>query len=61
MARKAAARRPFPRNMPLGQFLFDYLHRNGVCVIDVRVPRDDMSPQLTTMSSELARLRNPKA
>lgn len=30
MARKAAARRPFPRNMPLGQFLFDYLHRNGV-------------------------------
>ena len=23
-------RRPFPRKMPLGQFLFDYLHRNGV-------------------------------
>jgi indolepyruvate decarboxylase len=27
-------------------------------VIDVRVPRDDMSPQLHNMSSELARLRN---
>jgi indolepyruvate decarboxylase len=34
---------------------------NEVCVIDVRVPRDDMSPQLQTMSSELARLRNAKA
>jgi TPP-dependent 2-oxoacid decarboxylase len=33
---------------------------NEVCVIDVRVPRDDMSPQLATMSSELARLRNVK-
>jgi len=31
---------------------------NEVCVIDVRVPRDDMSPQLKTMSGELARLRN---
>jgi indolepyruvate decarboxylase len=29
-------------------------------VIDVRVPRDDMSPQLHNMSSELARLRNAK-
>jgi indolepyruvate decarboxylase len=33
---------------------------NEVCVIDVRVPRDDMSPQLFNMSSELARLRNAK-
>jgi indolepyruvate decarboxylase len=31
-----------------------------VCVIDVRVPRDDMSPQLTSMSAELSRLRNAK-
>jgi indolepyruvate decarboxylase len=31
-----------------------------VCVIDVQVPRDDMSPQLATMSGELARLRNAK-
>jgi TPP-dependent 2-oxoacid decarboxylase len=31
---------------------------NEVCVIDVRIPRDDMSPQLSAMSSELARLRN---
>lgn len=30
MARKSADRRPIPRKMPLGQFLFDYLHRNGV-------------------------------
>jgi len=29
-------------------------------VIDVKIPRDDMSPQLATMSSELARLRAPK-
>jgi indolepyruvate decarboxylase len=29
-----------------------------VHVIDVRIPRDDMSPQLTSMSSELARLRS---
>ena len=34
---------------------------NEVCVIDVRVPRDDMSPQLSAMSSELARLRNAKS
>jgi TPP-dependent 2-oxoacid decarboxylase len=34
---------------------------NELCVIDVRVPRDDMSPQLANMSSELARLRNTKA
>jgi indolepyruvate decarboxylase len=34
---------------------------NEVCVIDVRVPRDDMSPQLFAMSSELARLRNAKS
>jgi thiamine pyrophosphate-dependent acetolactate synthase large subunit-like protein len=31
-----------------------------VCVIDVRVPRDDMSPQLSSMSAELSRLRNAK-
>ncbi|MGA2442449.1 MAG: hypothetical protein ABSH08_15965 [Tepidisphaeraceae bacterium] len=30
-----------------------------LCVIDVRVPRDDMSPQLKIMSGELAHLRNP--
>jgi indolepyruvate decarboxylase len=30
-------------------------------VIDVHVPRDDMSPQLSTMSGELARLRRSKA
>lgn len=29
-------------------------------VIDVRIPRDDMSPQLASMSAELARLRNPQ-
>ena len=29
-------------------------------VIDVRLPRDDMSPQLQNMSAELARLRNAK-
>jgi indolepyruvate decarboxylase len=29
-------------------------------VIDVRIPRDDMSPQLRNMSAELARLRNAK-
>jgi indolepyruvate decarboxylase len=29
-------------------------------VIDVRLPRDDMSPQLATMSAELARLRGIK-
>ncbi len=34
---------------------------NEVCVIDVRIPRDDMSPQLVNMSGELARLRNAKA
>src|SRR3984957_4544554 len=33
---------------------------NEVCVIDVRIPRDDMSPQLTSMSAELSRLRNAK-
>jgi hypothetical protein len=47
--------------MPLGQFLFAYLDGNEVCVIDVGVPPDDMSPRLATMSSELARLRNAKA
>jgi hypothetical protein len=26
-------------------------------VIDVRLPREDMSPQLSSMSAELARLR----
>jgi hypothetical protein len=33
---------------------------NALRVIDVRLPRDDMSPQLTSMSAELARLRNVK-
>jgi indolepyruvate decarboxylase len=33
------------------------LGSNTVRVIDVRVPRDDASPQLACMSSELARLR----
>ena len=33
---------------------------NSLRVIDVQIPRDDMSPQLTSMSSELARLRNVK-
>ena len=32
----------------------------SVRVIDVQIPRDDMSPQLMTMSSELARLRGIK-
>jgi indolepyruvate decarboxylase len=30
---------------------------NSVRVIDVHIPRDDMSPQLSNMSAELARLR----
>src|SRR5678815_2134691 len=30
-------------------------------VIDVRIPRDDMSPQLANMSAELARLRAAKS
>jgi indolepyruvate decarboxylase len=34
---------------------------NTVRVIDVKIPRDDMSPQLASMSSELARLRGAKA
>jgi indolepyruvate decarboxylase len=33
---------------------------NAVRVIDVQIPRDDISPQLATMSSELARLRGVK-
>jgi indolepyruvate decarboxylase len=33
---------------------------SSVRVIDVRIPRDDMSPQLATMSAELARLRGIK-
>jgi indolepyruvate decarboxylase len=33
---------------------------NAVRVIDVRIPRDDMSPQLASMSAELARLRGAK-
>ena len=33
---------------------------NQVRVIDVNLPRDDMSPQLATMSTELARLRGVK-
>jgi indolepyruvate decarboxylase len=32
----------------------------SVQVIDVRIPRDDMSPQLASMSAELARLRGVK-
>jgi indolepyruvate decarboxylase len=34
---------------------------NAVRVIDVRLPRDDMSPQLANMSAELSRLRAAKA
>jgi indolepyruvate decarboxylase len=33
---------------------------NAVRVIDVQIPRDDMSPQLASMSTELARLRGVK-
>jgi indolepyruvate decarboxylase len=33
---------------------------NSVRVIDVRIPRNDMSPQLTNMSTEMARLRAGK-
>ena len=33
---------------------------NAVRVIDVQIPRDDISPQLATMSGELARLRGVK-
>ena len=29
-------------------------------MLDVRIPRDDMSPQLANMSAELARLRGAK-
>jgi thiamine pyrophosphate-dependent acetolactate synthase large subunit-like protein len=31
-----------------------------VHVIDVRLPRDDISPQLANMSSEMARMRGAK-
>jgi indolepyruvate decarboxylase len=31
---------------------------NGVRVIDVRLPRDDMSPQLASMSAEMSKLRS---
>ena len=34
---------------------------NALRVIDVQIPRDDMSPQLASMSGELARLRGAKA
>ena len=37
------------------------LGSTGVRVIDVRIPRDDMSTQLANMSGELARLRASKA
>jgi hypothetical protein len=33
---------------------------HSVRVIDVRIPRNDMSPQLANMSAELARLRAAK-
>jgi indolepyruvate decarboxylase len=36
------------------------LGSTSVRVIDVQIPRDDMSPQLASMSSELARLRGAK-
>jgi indolepyruvate decarboxylase len=36
------------------------LGSNTVRVIDVRIPRNDMSPQLASMSAELARLRAAK-
>ena len=32
----------------------------SLTVIDVRIPRDDMSPQLASMSAELSRLRGAK-
>ncbi len=35
------------------------LGSNDVYVIDVHLPRDGMSPQLTNMTTEMARLRNP--
>ena len=34
--------------------------RLKVRVIDVRIPRNDMSPQLATMSAELAKLRGAR-
>ena len=34
---------------------------NSVRVIDVRLPRDDMSPQLASMSAELSKLRSSSA
>jgi indolepyruvate decarboxylase len=33
---------------------------NSVRVIEVRVPRDDMSPQLANMTAEMSRLRGAK-
>ena len=36
------------------------LGSNAVRVIDIQIPRDDMSPQLATMSTELARQRGIK-
>ncbi|MGH7215082.1 MAG: thiamine pyrophosphate-dependent enzyme, partial [Tepidisphaeraceae bacterium] len=36
------------------------LGSRAVHVIDVKIPRDDMSPQLANMSAELARLRGAK-
>jgi indolepyruvate decarboxylase len=36
------------------------LGSNAVRVIEVRIPRSDMSPQLASMSAELARLRGAK-
>lgn len=33
---------------------------NGVRVIDIRLPRNDMSPQLASMSAELSKLRSSK-
>src|SRR6185295_9506730 len=37
------------------------LGSNQLHVIDVRLPRDDLSPQLRNMTEELARLRSKKA
>jgi indolepyruvate decarboxylase len=44
----------------LNDALRNAISSNTLCVIDVRLPRDDMSPQLASMSSEVARLRGPR-
>jgi indolepyruvate decarboxylase len=44
----------------LDDALREALASKALRVIDVRVPRDDMSPQLISMTSEVARLRGKK-